>query len=352
MTIAEVHNAGYALLSADTSNGDEFGTNEENLAARVVSLLAAFPGIKTLSALVAIDPGDLNPSARIDYLSALERQSAWLQALMQRAIVAVAGNDPSAAENTWDGVDEAEREEVASALRLSGSTAQMRIDVARTLVNYLPNTCAALAMGEISSSHATVIAKESAAAIRDGISEFAIYQIEEKALAHAEFHTPGQVANKVRTTIAQLAPTEFEAVVDRARETRRVSCYNDTDGMATVVAILPAQDAQTVMKSIEAYILRMNEIDEKKRNGNGELSATDTWSLLSADNKRADALTAILSSALATLADDARPHRRPVTVNVTIDLPTLLGLAENPGQLSGYGAIPASVARELASDAT
>ena len=352
MTIAEVHNAGYELFSADASNGDEFGTNEENLAARVISLLAAFPGIKTLSALVAIDPGDLNPSARIDYLSALERQSAWLQALMQRAIVAVAGNDPSAAENTWDGVDEAEREEVASALRLSGSTAQMRIDVARTLVNYLPNTCAALAMGEISSSHATVIAKESAAAIRDGISEFAIYQIEEKALAHAEFHTPGQVANKVRTTIAQLAPTEFEAVVDRARETRRVSCYNDTDGMATVVAILPAQDAQTVMKSIEAYILRMNEIDEKKRNGNGELSATDTWSLLSADNKRADALTAILSSALATHTDDARPHRRPVTVNVTIDLPTLLGLAENPGQLAGYGAIPASVARELASDAT
>jgi len=352
MTIAEVHNAGYELFSADASNGDEFGTNEENLAARVISLLAAFPGIKTLSALVAIDPGDLNPSARIDYLSALERQSAWLQALMQRAIVAVAGNDPSAAENTWDGVDEAEREEVASALRLSGSTAQMRIDVARTLVNYLPNTCAALAMGEISSSHATVIAKESAAAIRDGISEFAIYQIEEKALAHAEFHTPGQVANKVRTTIAQLAPAEFEAVVDRARETRRVSCYNDADGMATVVAILPAQDAQTVMKSIEAYILRMNEIDEKKRNGNGELSATDTWSLLSADNKRADALTAILSSALVTHADDARPHRRPVTVNVTIDLPTLLGLAENPGQLSGYGAIPASVARELASDAT
>ena len=41
-----------------------------------------------------------------------------------------------------------------------------------------------------------------------------------------------------------------------------------------------------------------------------------------------------------------------MTVNVTIDLPTLLGLAENPGQLSGYGAIPASVARELASDAT
>ncbi|MDP1851522.1 MAG: DUF222 domain-containing protein [Candidatus Planktophila sp.] len=364
----------------DSARNDSAADLDTDLNTRVVVLLTAYPGIQTLTGLVAIDPNELNQSGRIDYLSALERQSAWLQAVMQKAIVAVAGNDPSTPEKSWDGIDEAEREEVAAALRLSGNTAQMRIDVARTLINHLPNTCSALAMGEISASHATVIAKETAAAIRDGISEFAIYQIEEKALAHAEFHTPGQVANKVRTTIAALAPAEFEQVVDRARESRRVSCYNEADGMATVVAILPAQDAQIVMKSIEAYILKMNEIDEKKRNesavnfsthadcdatstnnvsdthegisATGAQSATDTWSLLSADNKRADALTSILSQALASNVDDVRPHRRPVTVNVTIDLPTLLGLAENPGQLSGYGAIPASVARELASDAT
>ena len=350
-----------SIGSVASDSAVPLGTDAD-LNARVVALLAAYPGIQTLSGLVAIDPNELNQSGRIDFLSALERQSAWLQAVMQRAIVAVAGKDSSTPERTWDGVDEVEREDVAAALRLSGSTAQMRIDVARTLVNHLPNTCSALAMGEISASHATVIAKETAAAIRNGISEFAIYRIEERALAHAEFHTPGQVANKVRTTIAQLAPEEFEEVVDRAREARRVSCYNEADGMATVVAILPAQDAQTVMKSIEAYILRMNEIDEKKRNayvanfsthaGSDAQSATDTWSFLSADNKRADALTAILSQALASNVDEVRPHRRPVTVNVTIDLPTLLGLAENPGQLSGYGAIPASVARELASDAT
>ena len=287
---------------------------------------------------------------------------------MQRAIVAVAGNESSSTDKIWDGVDEAEREDIATALRLSPNTAQLRIDVARTLVNHLPNTCSALAMGEISSSHATVIAKETAAAIRDGLSEYAIYQVEEKALSFAEFHTPGQLANKVRTTIAQLAPAEFEKVVDRARETRRVSCYNDADGMATVVAILPAQDAQIVMKSIEAYILKMNAKDERENseifsgvNGAGVNGAqtplearleTATWSLLSADNKRADALTAILSAALSDSVKTVTPHRRPVTVNVTIDLPTLMGLAENPGQLSGYGAIPASVARELASDAT
>ena len=413
-TLYSAHNHSNQDFSTQ-GTGSDFSENTDSandLNSQVVALLTAFPGIKTLTGLVAIDPADLTPSSRIDYLSALERQNAWLQALMQRAIIAVAGINPSNPEKPWDGVDESEREDIAAALRLSGGTAQMRIDVARTLVNHLPNTCSALAMGEISASHATVIAKETATAIRDGMSEFAIYQIEERALAHAEFHTPAQVANKVRTTIAKLAPEEFEQVVDRARETRRVSCYNEADGMATVVAILPAQDAQTVMKSIEAYILKMNEVDEKNRsdylvnqkandrecagsngagsngagsngagsngagsngagsngagsngagsngagsNGagsNGEKSATDTWSLLSADNKRADALTSILSQALANNVDVVRPHRRPVTVNVTIDLPTLLGLAENPGQLSGYGAIPASVARELASDAT
>ena len=372
MTSAALHSMSLNSDSSRVQRECEVGASDRILEIneQVVELLAAYPGIQTLTGLVAIDPAHLNRGGRIDYLAALERQSAWLQAVLQRAIVAVAGETPSVAEHMWDGIDGAEREDVAAALRLSGNTAQMRIDVARTLVNHLPNTCSALAMGEISSAHATVIAKETAAAIRDGISEFAIYQIEEKALAHAEFHTPGQVASKVRTTIAQLAPAEFEEVVDRARETRRVSCYNDADGMATVVAILPAQDAQTVMKSIEAYILTMNERDEVERAGsrrwksdadsngvsdarsNGTNAATSTWSLLSADNKRADALTAILSSALAEKVDHIRPHRRPITVNVTIDLPTLLGLAENPGQLSGYGAIPASVARELASDAT
>lgn len=351
----------YSVPRESSASSNSFDLqNFDSQSAQIQNLLATTPGIATLTALVHIDPYKLSPSSRIDFLSALERQTAWLQAIMQRAIVAVAGNESSSTDKIWDGVDEAEREDIATALRLSPNTAQMRIDVARTLVNHLPNTCSALAMGEISSSHATVIAKETAAAIRDGLSEFAIYQVEEKALSFAEFHTPGQVANKVRTTLAQLAPVEFEAVVDRARETRRVSCYNDADGMATVVAILPAPDAQIVMKSIEAYILRMNEKDAEAHSEVGSSVAgssvmrtkTNTWSLLSADNKRADALTAILKAALSDSLETVKPHRRPVTVNVTIDLPTLLGLAENPGQLSGYGAIPATVARELASDAT
>ena len=339
----------------------------------VASLLAAAPGIKTLGELIAIDPQELSPAARIDYLAALERQSSWLQAAMQRAIVAVAGISEGKSDGPFTGVDEAEREDVSSALRLSAGTAQMRIDVARTLVNHLPNTCSALATGELSAAHATVIAKETAAAIRDGLSEFAIFSIEQKAIAHAEFHTPSQVAQQVRSAIAKFAPATFEEVVEKARDCRRVSCYNDIDGMSTVVAILPAADAQTVMKAIEAFIIKgtlewENRSESEKFDSNSmnsdnadvrstESNNSDSRSTASkysdsrsADMKRADALTAIAGFALAASSEDVALHRRPITVNVTIDLPTLLGLSENPGQLAGYGAIPASVARALASD--
>jgi hypothetical protein len=257
-------------------------------------------------------------------------------------------------------VDDEEREDVATALRLSPTTAQNRIDVARVLVAHLPNTISALSTGEISVAHATVIARETATAIRNGLSEESIFRVEQTALAHAEFHTPGQVASKVKTTIAKLAPEEFEEIVDRARDSRRVSCYPEADGMATIVAILPAEDAQTVMKSIEAFIVKRNQEEDScicdlatgitvdcvrhHRDGGAE------WSTLSADMKRADALTYIASQALSSLADKVQPHRRPITISVAIDLPTLLGLAENPGQLAGYGAIPASVARRLAAD--
>jgi hypothetical protein len=310
----------------------------EILDIEVAELLKAKPGYITLGELIEINPRSLSSTGRIDYLSALDRQESWICALKQEALVAIAGEYADEDGGIFGCVDDEEREDVATALRLSPTTAQSRIDVARVLVGHLPNTISALSTGEISVAHATVIARETATAIKNGLSPESVFRVEQTALAHAEFHTPGQVASKVKTTIAKLAPEDFEEIVDRARDSRRVTFYPEADGMATVIAILPAEDAQTVMKSIEAYILKQDAQDAAE------------WSVLSADMKRADALTFIASQALASMANDVQPHRRPITISVAIDLPTLMGLAENPGQLAGYGAIPASVARRLAAD--
>ena len=378
--------------SGDTA--DSIDRFQNTLDSRATELLNSVPGIETLTALVAIDPEDLSRGARVDYLSAVERQTGWLQALIQRAIVAVAGTEPSEADGIYEGVDDAEREDISTALRMSGNSAQYKIDIARSLINTLPNTCSALATGEISPAHANVIARETAAAIREGLPTEAIARIEESAIAHAEFHTPAQVGNKVRTMLAQVAPKEFEEIVVRARETRKVSMYRESDGMATVVAILPAEDAQTVMSAIENFVIRANRRDEEARNhaakaeiiraafighapstyesakrnsgvgGAGvsgdqikmtpeeEAAFSNEYApdLRTMDMKRADALSEIAGIAVSLSADEAKSHRRSVSVNVTIDLPTLLGLKENPGQLAGYGVLPAPIMRALAGE--
>jgi hypothetical protein len=326
----------------------------DELSTLVAELLHAFPGAATLARLSEIDPHALSASDRIDYLTALDRQDGWLYALRQRAIAAVAGFTPSEGGGPTSGVDEAEREDISTALRLAPATAQLRIDIARTLVNSLPNTCSALATGEISSAHATVIARESAAAIRDGAPESVIFEIEQRAIAYAEFHTPGQLANHIRNSVAKFVPEEFEEATSRATALRRVSCYNDGDGMSTVVAILPAADAQIVINSIEAFILRQEQLEKSSTSGRqnlAEVANSLSRENRTVDQKRADALSAICSNFLSEISETVTPQRRPLTVNVTIDLPTLLGLAENPGQLAGYGPIPAAIARELASDA-
>ena len=129
------------------SNVPLVAPDEENF---IIDLLNAPASIEALTKLIEIDPFKLSRPRRIDYLAALEKQSGWLQAHLQKAIIAVAGDEPTESENLFSGVDDFEREEVATALRLSAGTAQIKIDVARTLNHHLPNVTAALGDGDLS----------------------------------------------------------------------------------------------------------------------------------------------------------------------------------------------------------
>ncbi|NCV77038.1 MAG: HNH endonuclease [Actinobacteria bacterium] len=323
---------------------------EKSTEERIIDLLFKPGSYEVLGELILINPRELTASGKIDYLAALEKQHSWITSLLQEATLAIAGSQPSESDEMWEGVDESEREDIATALRLSPSTAQIRIDVARTLSNHLPATCEALATGIISSSHATLIARETADALKRGLSPDILGTIEEKAIAHSEFHTPSQVGRKLRTLFAQYAPEEFEQAHEIARDSRSVRIYPEGDGMSTLIALLPAEDAQTVYLAINAMIEHqgVNEFHSAAENFPSKPTQLDESQTM--EMKRADALAAIASDFLARISDDYTPRRRPVSLNLTMDLPTMLGLAENPAELSGYGPIPATVARALAAD--
>lgn len=356
------------MSTAFILNNDSGESAPIDPATRVVELLHAIPSAKVLAELASIDPQSLPAAARIDYLTAIERQESWIQALMHRAIIAVAGRESAPGDDPIYKVDDSEREDVSTALRLSPTGAQIKIDIARALTNHLPNTCSALAVGEISSAHANAIARETASALNRGLPQSVIFEIENRALSYAEFHTPSQVRNLVRKVIAERRPEEFQDTVESARELRRVSCFDEPDGMSTIIALLPAHEAKVVMNSLEAFI-RRNEaadahfkgedghgLDDQGFIGDGSFGDDSTVDYQARDSrskdmKRADALAAIASQYLSSVIDEVQPQGRPLTVNVTIDLPTLMGLADNPGELAGYGSIPAAVAREIAADA-
>ncbi|NDI10833.1 MAG: DUF222 domain-containing protein, partial [Actinobacteria bacterium] len=321
--------------------------NEE----RIREILTAPASMSALNELYAIEVETLCKASKVDYLSALQRQMSFLQEWSNRVMISLAGVEEPEAYHPEDfaRIQEADREEIAAALRVAPATAQLKLDTARMLANHLPLTSEALATGEISPAHATVIARETERAIRAGITPQAIAHIEERALSHAEMHTPGQVANKVKALIAKVSPEEFEEAVEAAIEQRRVEYYPESDGMATVLAILPATEATMLKNALDAMakmgIDRDRELTEATR---GQTNSRQT--LRTMDQRRADALAELAAKALNDLSDFYKPQRRPVTVNITMDLATAMGLSENPAMLSGYGPIPASIARELAAD--
>ena len=402
----------------------------------IAQVLIDAPGPDAMKALEDIDKSDLSPADRIDYLKCWQRQTAWVSHKEQNAMLFVSGSHYQEKAGEFD-VDHDSREDVSAALRLSPATSQDKIDVARTLFNSLPATVSALNAGEIPVQTATVIAKETALAMRAGLAPEAVQEIEKVALAHAEFHTPGQVARKLKTTFASLAPDLFQKNFDIQREARSVRFYKEDHGVGTILATLKIEDAQLVDQVISDYadkmladhretmqklvrfsrghncvrncqanyfaergkVMPLNSFDaivedpqfsgqisaaNATANNFGAgypicthacmdsckdeckaLNATDAAALAALeranfinsdadrDIRRADAFVFAMRAADAALKSSGtvvtRHNRRP-TINVTIDLPTALGLAENPGQLAGYGPIPASIAREIAAD--
>ena len=363
----------------------------------IAKLLKAAPGPDAMAVLLEIEKSDLSPSDRINYLRCWQRQSAWVSLQEQNAMLFVSGSHYQEVNSEID-VDQEGREDVSTALRLSPATSQEKIDVARVLFNDLPATVSALNAGEIPTQTANVIAKEMAVALRAGLSQEAAQEFERIALAHAEFHTPAQVARKLKTTFANLAPDLFQKEFDIQREARSVRFFQEQSGVGTLLATLNIEDAQLVDKVISDYADNLltehrqtmlnlvkfsrghicikncqqdaitrcaHACSENCRDNCLALNADDAAALAAIeranlinsdfekDMRRADAFVFAMKAADAALKANGtvitRHNRRP-TINVTVDLPTVLGLAENPGQLAGYGPIPASIARSIAKD--
>jgi hypothetical protein len=330
--------------------------------------------------LADVDPYALDGDARVDLIRALDRCRAMLDAVQQRAIAAVA----EATEGLGRPAEEA-RHEVAAALRLCPGTAAGRLEVARELVHRLPAVQALLQAGAIGYLQAAAIA----AGVRDLPDELST-AVADRVLRTAPDHTVAETKRSVARAAQTVDPATAADRHQRATANRTIEQMAQPDGMESTWATMPASvstdlwetltaDAKTAQAHRKAAGLPFVGLNALRVDalvhavlGNGGADphhpTMTTVSSMAAGTSSSGRESAEGAAADAAAEPEGLPPETPKsgspagsrlprcrcggaqTAAVVVDLPTLLGLADRPGEIPGYGPIPAPAARVMAAD--
>jgi Domain of unknown function (DUF222) len=326
-----------------TLSADELADDGAVVAARELAddmtalahLAETEPGPFAMMILRGIDPNTLDIHGKVEYARLWERQISWVAAAGQGALAAIVTEPMPVEVAGRHGLVMEEldwrADLVAASLHWSTATSAHRLDQARRLVADLPGTHALLSAGEISIRHAFVMNEAT-----DGLDPATVALVEARVLKRAPHQTPAELGRSVRRAIIAVAPEVVQLKHEQAIADRNVRLRPDIDGMAALIATMSAVDAETVHLALDSTARKM--------------AAADGDKTIPLAARRVDVLVAW---ALAALADPDLPkqHGRPVQVRLTMDLPTALGLADNPAELAHYGTIPGYLARRLAADA-
>ena len=270
------------------------------------------------------DPFDTADGAVIDAIVETDRMIAMLTAAKQRLVAfahaaRVPAMSPPLREREF-------RAELATALRISERAADILIDESDVLSEYLPATLDALAAGRITPRHARVLVDALGQLEPDERAE-----IERRALDAADQSGPAfeRTVRRIRETRDAATAIERNR---RARSERSVTVQPGRDGMAWLIAHLPAVEAVAIDTRLDDLARAL------VREGDARTAA----------QLRADTFCDAL------LDRDSRESRRYLdvrpTVVVTVPLTVLAG-ADGHAELAGHGPIDAETARQLVADA-
>lgn len=304
--------------------------------------------LEDVARLAEIDPMELQDSARVDLIQAWERVRAQVDGQQQRALGSVIEATQAA------GLDgDAARHEVGAALRLSPVTAYARTRVAAELVRRLPGVLDALVAGDISYLQAKVVA-EATDALPDLPPE-TVAAIEAKVLRVAPDQTVAETRRTVARAVMAADPTSAQDRHDKAAKGRSVERHQLPDAMAGWWVTMPAPAEAAAWAELTR---RARATQDQLKAGAGcdpGLDALRVDTLIDAlmTAGATPTPTSPSTSTSATPAQKRLPRCRcggAQTAAVVVDLPTALGLAQNPGELPGYGPIPPAMARAMAGD--
>ncbi len=235
--------------------------------------------------------------------------------------------------------------QVGAALRVSDRTIQRRMDEAATVSELFPSTLRAWSAGEIDRGHVSAIVEAGLPLTQAEAREW----FESHALERASGLTPAQLRLVARTLAEHAQPRSLDERHVRARQRRRVVVTDLDDGMARLIADLPAVLAYGIRDRLTTLAHHAREAAEGKGT-EGRTRAPDADDARSLDEIRADVFADLLLGGAPTAHGEMGPTIS-AQVQVTVPVLTVLGRSSEPCLLAGYGPIPLSDALELAAAA-
>jgi hypothetical protein len=323
-----------------------------------------------------------------------ERVIAWAQAGQAREMASFI--DSAEARNKALGACDSQAHDSAVAevglmLAVSARTAACRVGEAWSLCTRLPATLAAMESGRITLAKARIVDAETL-----NLSPEHTAAVEAQVLAKAAKQTPGQLRAATRRAVLSTDPAAARKRAEQAQQERGVRIWPEPDGMATLCAYLPAGDAVGVFSVLDEYARHSGSADDERSmdarrsdalvdlvlgptgyrsqttsttrdhttpqphsghhntHDTSDVSSTQDTSGASAARDAHDDSPATGTTTPAGCRCECGKCRRGggVDVRVTIPYTALLGANDQPGDLVGYGPIPAAVARDLAAGGT
>lgn len=243
--------------------------------------------------------------------------------------------------------------ELAAALRRSDRGMQNRIHEATTMLRQFPSTVQSLQDGRIDIAHLRVIG-DVGTRIADPDAR-ALF--EQAALAVAERETAGRAKPIITMLAHRIDPVPSTERHATAAAGRRVWVRDLEDGMAEVVALLPAPLAHGIRDRLTQYArILVDQSNVGDGDGDADADEHDSGALpaRTMDQRRADAFSDLLLTGHASAAESdgaiCETDAIVARIQVTVPVAALTG-ADAPAALQSHGPIDARSARHYASTA-
>ncbi|MGH4015481.1 MAG: DUF222 domain-containing protein [Pseudonocardiaceae bacterium] len=352
------------------------------------------------------DPARLSDTELIDTIVGFDRVTSWASARQARLLAEFARRRPRD-----DGLitrcdrpsaaSECAPDEIGLALRLSRTTAANRLAMAEVLVADLPGTLAAWQAGTIDGRKTQAITETSYLLAPEQRGA-----LEARVLPRAGAQTLAQLRAALARAVLAIDPHGAAERHAQRRQDRRVVVSPEEDGMASLWALLSAPDATAAYHRLGQLARALGADDPRGMDARradllvelltgrrcattGLHTDTEDGAHDGADPEERDdgcdgtstdspPVQAAPTPTDTTPTDPADPHpadldtqHRDETargghdctrgtstgpgkplISVIVPITTLMGLDEHPGELIGYGPIPAALAREIAAGGT